>query len=51
MINPDQFLTSSNERVLTDEGLQGMHGKLGVALLPKPIRGPSLLLFSRIARL
>jgi hypothetical protein len=30
MINPDQFLTSSNERVLTDEGLQGMHGKPGV---------------------
>ncbi|RMQ63399.1 hypothetical protein ALQ01_200064 [Pseudomonas savastanoi pv. glycinea] len=30
MINPDQFLTSSNERVLTDKGLQGMHGKPGV---------------------
>ena len=29
-ITANQFVTSANERVLTDEGQQGMHGKQGV---------------------
>lgn len=29
-IQPDQFLTSANERVLTDDGQPGMRGKEGI---------------------
>lgn len=29
-IQADQFVTASNERVLTDDGQQGMRGKVGV---------------------
>lgn len=29
-IQPSQFVTVRNERVLTDDGDQGMHGKLGI---------------------
>ncbi|RMO33520.1 hypothetical protein ALQ42_200078 [Pseudomonas savastanoi pv. glycinea] len=29
-IQPNQFLTSTNERVLTDDGQQGMRGKEGI---------------------
>jgi hypothetical protein len=29
-IKANQFVTGSNERVLTDDGQQGMHGKPGI---------------------
>jgi DNA-binding MurR/RpiR family transcriptional regulator len=29
-IKANQFVTGANERVLTDEGQQGMHGKSGI---------------------
>lgn len=38
-IKANQFVTSSNERVLTNDGQQGMHGKPGIGSTTERYQG------------
>ncbi|WGO96448.1 hypothetical protein QCD61_28205 (plasmid) [Pseudomonas viciae] len=38
-VKADQFVTGSNERVLTDSGLQGMRGKVGIGSTSERYQG------------